>query len=201
MSAGAALERLDSLASNMLTPRGIQTVIALILVTGMHFLRRSQRKQRRARRAAEEAAQGPKHRLRMQRLDDRYAVCRFSPETCSKVDWAKIFSKDSQSFAGVIRTDKELSIIVASDRVVPVLKPTDKDKVDDDWVAFEVLGPLPFDMVGVMAQLSNTLASAGVSLLAQSSYDTDYIFVKEKDADQATVALVKSGVGLGAEKN
>ena len=78
---------------------------------------------------------------------------------------------------------------------------TDKDKVDDDWVAFEVLGPLPFDMVGVMAQLSNTLASAGVSLLAQSSYDTDYIFVKEKDADQATVALVKSGVGLGAEKN
>ena len=40
-----------------------------------------------------------------------------------------------------------------------------------------------------------------MSLLAQSSYDTDYIFVKEKDADQATVALVKSGVGLGAEKN
>lgn len=47
--------------------------------------------------------------------------------------------------------------------------------------------------VGVMAQLSSTLAQADISLLAQSSFDTDYIFVKEANKAAATKALEASG--------
>ena len=40
-----------------------------------------------------------------------------------------------------------------------------------------------------MATLSSTLAAEGISLFALSTYDTDYILVKEEDLEKAKVAL------------
>jgi hypothetical protein len=65
---------------------------------------------------------------------------------------------------------------------------------DDSWVCFMVHGPMPFDLVGIMATLSQVLAKASISLLAQSTFDTDYVLVKAGDADAAKQAFVGAGV-------
>ena len=61
------------------------------------------------------------------------------------------------------------------------------------WRALKILGPLDFDLVGVLASLSTTLAQAGVSIFAISTYNTDYVFVRETDLDKAKDALLESG--------
>lgn len=55
----------------------------------------------------------------------------------------------------------------------------------------QVLGPLPFHLVGIMARLTTVLAAAGISVFTISTFDTDYILVK--DAAAAVAALAAEG--------
>ncbi len=48
---------------------------------------------------------------------------------------------------------------------------------------------LPLELVGLMAVVSNSLASEGISILAISSYSSDLILVKEKDLKRALSSL------------
>jgi hypothetical protein len=56
-----------------------------------------------------------------------------------------------------------------------------------------VRGPLDFSLVGTMATLAGVLAAASVSIFVVSTYDTDYLFVREIDFDRATAALREAG--------
>ncbi len=50
---------------------------------------------------------------------------------------------------------------------------------------------LPLEMVGLMALISNALASEGISLLALSSYRSDFVIVKEEYLDRAISSIEK----------
>jgi hypothetical protein len=56
-----------------------------------------------------------------------------------------------------------------------------------------VIGPLSFELVGVLAQLTRALADAGVSVFAISSYDTDYLLVRAQATAVAVEALRSAG--------
>jgi hypothetical protein len=56
-----------------------------------------------------------------------------------------------------------------------------------------VQGPLDLTLTGVLAALAGALAEAGVSLFAVSTYDTDYLLVRQKDLDRAAAALRAAG--------
>ena len=56
-----------------------------------------------------------------------------------------------------------------------------------------MLGPLDFSLVGILADLSDALAKAEISLFAVSTYDTDYILVKEENASAAEDAFKAKG--------
>jgi uncharacterized protein len=56
-----------------------------------------------------------------------------------------------------------------------------------------VAGPLAFSEVGVLASLAAPLATAGVSIFAVSTYDTDYLLVKETALESACRALERAG--------
>jgi GNAT superfamily N-acetyltransferase len=47
--------------------------------------------------------------------------------------------------------------------------------------------------VGILASISTILAKKRISIFAISTYDTDYILVKNKDINSAIVALVDEG--------
>ena len=70
---------------------------------------------------------------------------------------------------------------------------TAKTFLDRGWRIIEVRGPLDLAQVGVLAALSKPLADAGVSVFAVSTYDTDYLLVKEDVLEQALSVLSARG--------
>ena len=116
-------------------------------------------------------------------LNDRLAICR-SDKDEPVPKWAK---SPPGEFFSVTRTKDELSIIIANARAPR------EAKCERDWRLLMVKGPLDFNLVGIIAGLSGTLADGGVSIFALSTYDTDYIMVKHADLDRALAALRQAG--------
>lgn len=65
----------------------------------------------------------------------------------------------------------------------------EKGSCERGWRVPEVVGPLEFAQVRVLASLAAPLAAAGVSLFALSAYDTDCLLVKSAALERAVAAL------------
>ena len=48
------------------------------------------------------------------------------------------------------------------------------------WRALRVAGAVPFATVGLLADLLSPLAEAGISVFAVSTFDTDYVLIKDE---------------------
>ena len=94
------------------------------------------------------------------------------------------------TFASLTYTRDELSIVCEQQLLPPGLK------AERDRRALMVQGPLDFSLTGILSALSGTLAQAGISIFAISTYDTDYILVQEEDLDHAIAALREAGCTL-----
>jgi uncharacterized protein len=115
------------------------------------------------------------------RVDGSYAICRMGPD--EKVpQWAHI-----SRLSFISRTEDELSVICEESSV------PDYVRAERGWAGFKLQGPFPLNEVGVLASVLNPLADAGISILACSSFDTDYVFVKNVDKGKAESTLLKAG--------
>lgn len=56
-----------------------------------------------------------------------------------------------------------------------------------------VRGPLPFALTGILASLSAPLAEAAVPVFAISTYDTDWLLIRDTRLGVATAALKDAG--------
>jgi hypothetical protein len=56
-----------------------------------------------------------------------------------------------------------------------------------------VAGTVPFSVVGILACLTDPLAEAGISVFAVSTFDTDYVLIKEKDLATGLDVLRRQG--------
>ena len=110
-------------------------------------------------------------------LEPIFAVCRLSAAE-EVPDWAY-----QGSFSSVSRTPRELSIVCEQDNVPPEVR------AEIGWRCLMIEGPLAFTEVGILASLTAPLAAAGVSVFAVSTYDTDFLLVKEADLEQALSSL------------
>ena len=61
------------------------------------------------------------------------------------------------------------------------------------WRAFRVQGTMELSLIGILAGISSILASEGINIFVVSTYDTDYILVKEDRMDKAAAALETGG--------
>ncbi|KAI9105537.1 ACT domain-containing protein [Phlyctochytrium arcticum] len=82
-------------------------------------------------------------------------------------------------------TPSELSLVLPTSIPLTAFTSKDLENAEHGWVAFRVRGVLDFGMVGVMANLSRGLASAKVSVFVISTFDTDWVLVKEEKANDA----------------
>lgn len=90
-------------------------------------------------------------------------------------------------FFSITKTMEEISI-VCSEENIP------KDVLcERSWKVFKVQGTLDFGLVGILAKITTALANAGLGIFAISTYNTDYILVKEKDLQCAITALRNDG--------
>lgn len=85
------------------------------------------------------------------------------------------------------KTHDELSL------VVPQKLTIDAEETDYDWRVMEILGPLNLSMVGIMADIGGVLAKEKISIFVVSTFETDYILVKEDTLQAAIKALKKGG--------
>ncbi|MDI3548599.1 MAG: uncharacterized protein PWR10_2251 [Halanaerobiales bacterium] len=120
-------------------------------------------------------------RLIMKVLKEKFGVCRLD-STALIPDWSK-----NSEFFSITKTSYELSIVCSQDSI-----PNDI-KCEKDWRILKVEGPLDFSLTGVLASISTTLAQQGISIFAISTYDTDYILIKDKDIENAVNALSNEG--------
>lgn len=118
--------------------------------------------------------------MRLSLLPGALAVCRLPPDTAVP-DWPR------GAFVSVTRTPDELSI-VCSDEAVPA-----DVRAERGWRAFQLHGPIPFEVTGVAAALTGALAADGISLFLISTYDTDWLLVKEASVERAAAALRGAG--------
>jgi len=93
---------------------------------------------------------------------------------------AEVFSA---SIFFIAKTFDEISI------VLPQSINIDSDEAELNWQALEVVGPLDFTMTGILSNISTVLANEKISIFAISTFDTDYILVKDEFMDAAIEAL------------
>jgi len=86
------------------------------------------------------------------------------------------------------KTDKELSLVCPTQQV-----PKDAEVCENGWNAFRVSGEMEFSLVGILAEISSCLAQQKISIFAISTYDTDYILIKKKNARLGQEALESVG--------
>jgi hypothetical protein len=121
------------------------------------------------------------HALKLRMISGQFAICKLQPGE-SIPSWAisgKIWS--------VTQTVTELSIVCRQENI-----PQDV-KAEGNWRILEVVGPLPFEMVGVLSALANPLAEKGVSIFTLSTFETDLILVQERSFEIACQTLIKAG--------
>ena len=71
-------------------------------------------------------------------------------------------------------------------------------EVEAGWRALRIVGPLAFDLVGIIASVTVPLAAADVGVFVVSTYDTDLVLVHEEDLDRAIDVLDTAGHRLSA---
>ena len=120
-----------------------------------------------------------KHTLTI--LPEILSICRLDKDN-EIPDWAL-----GSRFFSITRSSEELSI-VCPQTLVP-----EEIRRDAGWRCLKVEGTLDLVEVGVLASLTGPLAEEGISVFAVSTYDTDYLLVKEKDLEKAAIVLARNG--------
>jgi hypothetical protein len=111
----------------------------------------------------------------------QFAVCKLPPDSAVPA-WGMagdVFS--------VTRTVEELSVVCRQE-LVPA-----GTQAEVGWRCLRVAGAMPFTLVGVLASLTRPVAAAGVGVFAVSTFDTDYLFVKQAECATAVAALRRAG--------
>lgn len=99
-----------------------------------------------------------------------------------------------KTFLSITYTCDELSIVCPTTSV-PDDVSYDKSGTyyEHGWIAIKVLGPLDFSLTGILASIANPLATSKIPIFAISSFDTDYILIKQRYLTQAKEVLERAG--------
>lgn len=117
--------------------------------------------------------------MEIERIHHRFSVCKV--KNYSLVDF-----RSEYCFIG--KTDQENSLVCLTEHV-----PENVIAREDGWRAFRVCGILDFSLIGILAKLAALLAEHKISIFAVSTYNTDYILVKEERYEQALKILSDAG--------
>lgn len=116
--------------------------------------------------------------LTLSLLEETLAVCRLAPDA-DLPEWAW----KAGALVSLTRTADELSIVCPQAHLPAGVR------AERGFRAFKIMGPLDFALTGVLSGLLLPLAAVDVSVFTLSTYDTDYLMVREAQLDRAREAL------------
>ena len=105
---------------------------------------------------------------------------------CKVADISALDLKGNFYFIG--RTDEEISLVCPTEDV-----PAETTDREDGWRGFRIQGALDFSLIGILSKLTGILAEHRIGLFAVSTYNTDYILVKEENFGMACDVLADAG--------
>ena len=117
--------------------------------------------------------------MELKKLEHKLSVCKVA-------DLAEINLASDFYFIG--KTDEELSLVCRTQDA-----PEKALLRDDGWRGFRIQGVLDFSLIGILSGISGILADNKIGIFAVSTYNTDYILVKEENYERALSVLASAG--------
>jgi uncharacterized protein len=117
--------------------------------------------------------------ITLESLDGTYSIHQFDVKDVLPPE---IFKSD---FYSVTRTGDEISVVIND----PV-KVTSQ-KASTGWKGLRVAGILDFSLTGIINDLTKPLKENRIPVFVISTYNTDYIFVKEESFER-TLSILKT---------
>ena len=120
--------------------------------------------------------------MELKKIDHKLTVCKLTDVTSINME---------SDFYFIGKTDEELSLVCKT-------KDTPQNTIerDDGWRVFRIQGILDFSLIGILSKLSGILAEHKIGIFAVSTYNTDYILVKEENFDRALSVLASEGYSI-----
>ena len=117
--------------------------------------------------------------IRLRVLPDGLSVCKVA--SISEIDLGR-----ELYFIG--RSADEISLVTKTEDV-----PVSFTEREDGWRGFYIDGVLDFSLIGILSGITGVLAEAEIGIFAVSTYNTDYILVKEESLVKALRVLGEAG--------
>ena len=117
--------------------------------------------------------------MQIKRMGESFSICKV--EDYSDTDL-------TSEFVFVGKTDEENSLVCLTEAV-----PRNVTDCDDGWRAMRIQGVLDFSLVGILSGISAVLAAKRIGIFAISTFNTDYVLVREAGYEAALAALAASG--------
>ena len=120
--------------------------------------------------------------MELKKIPHELTVCKVASEEAIDL---------SGGFYFIGRTDEEISLVCKTSDV-----PSETLERDDGWKGFRIEGVLDFSLIGILSKISAILADNKIGIFAVSTYNTDYILVKEENFEKALSVLSEKGYNI-----
>ena len=125
--------------------------------------------------------------MKLSLIEDDFTVCKL-PE-------GERLPQEKLCFSGITHNERSLVCPTA-------MVPAQTLAREDGWRGFYVdEGALDFSLIGILADISRILARAKVGIFVVSTFNTDYIFVKQRQLETAVQALSEEGYLFSMHKS
>lgn len=117
--------------------------------------------------------------MELKKIDYRLTVCKVAEVSSINLE---------AEFYFIGKTDEEVSLVCKTEDT-----PINTIEREDGWRGFRIQGVLDFSLIGILSKLSGILAEHKIGIFAVSTYNTDYILVKEENFERALNVLAAEG--------
>lgn len=120
--------------------------------------------------------------MELKRIPYRLTVCKVADISAVDIN---------ADFYFIGKTDEEISLVCRTEDTPPLAI-----ERDDGWRGFRIQGMLDFSLIGILSKISGILTEHKIGIFAVSTYNTDYILVKEENFDRALSVLNSEGYSV-----
>lgn len=117
--------------------------------------------------------------MNLEVINESFSVCRV--KSIHDINF-----NDQYVFIG--KTDEEISLVCSTKYV-----PRTYIECENNWKAFRIQGVLDFSLIGILSRISKILADNEIGIFVISTYNTDYILIKDDEMPLAVKVLSKEG--------
>ena len=117
--------------------------------------------------------------VEIKKIHQNFSVCQVKDYSLVNLD---------SEYCFIEKTDEENSLVCITSEI-----PSNVIQRDDGWKAFRIQGILDFSLIGILSKIASILADNNISIFAVSTYNTDYVLIKEENYQKGLKLLQSSG--------